>query len=114
VRVPWPCRECAEPLGYAAALSSLFGFLYVLLSLETYSLLVGSIALFLVLSVVMAVTQCVDRRGMNVKSVCKRMSRVALSAVRGSGAMAGQRWEFGGSTSSAGSTLGHRRARRGR
>ncbi|AWJ86398.1 cell envelope integrity protein CreD (plasmid) [Azospirillum sp. TSH58] len=47
---------------FATALGGLFGFLYVLLSLETYSLLVGSVALFLVLSAVMAVTQRVDWR----------------------------------------------------
>ena len=38
-------------------LASLFGFLYVLLSLETYSLLVGSLGLFVVLSLVMMLTQ---------------------------------------------------------
>jgi inner membrane protein len=42
---------------FGAMLASLFGFLYVLLSLETYSLLVGSLGLFLVLSLVMALTQ---------------------------------------------------------
>lgn len=47
---------------FATALGGLFGFLYVLLSLENYSLLVGSVALFLVLSAVMAVTQRVDWR----------------------------------------------------
>lgn len=47
---------------FATVLGGLFGFLYVLLSLETYSLLVGSVALFLVLSAVMAVTQRVDWR----------------------------------------------------
>ncbi len=41
---------------FAALLTTLFGFLYVLLSLETYSLLVGSLALFLVLSSLMALT----------------------------------------------------------
>lgn len=45
---------------FAAMLTSLFGFLYVLLSLESYSLLVGSLALFLVLSVLMAVTSKID------------------------------------------------------
>jgi inner membrane protein len=42
---------------FAAMLASLFGFLYVLLSLETYSLLVGSLGLFVVLSLVMTLTQ---------------------------------------------------------
>lgn len=45
---------------FAAMLTGLFGFLYVVLSLETYSLLVGSLALFVVVSVVMALTQRVD------------------------------------------------------
>lgn len=45
---------------FAAMLATLFGFLYVVLSLETYSLLMGSLALFVVLSVVMALTQRVD------------------------------------------------------
>jgi inner membrane protein len=42
---------------FGAVLASLFGFLYVLLSLETYSLLVGSLGLFVVLSLVMMLTQ---------------------------------------------------------
>jgi inner membrane protein len=42
---------------FGAMLTSLFGFLYVLLSLETYSLLVGSLGLFVVLSLVMMLTQ---------------------------------------------------------
>lgn len=42
---------------FTAMLASLFGFLYVLLSLETYSLLVGSLGLFVVLSLVMTLTQ---------------------------------------------------------
>jgi len=45
---------------FAAILATLFGFLYVLLSLETYSLLVGSLALFLLLSVLMALTSRID------------------------------------------------------
>lgn len=45
---------------FAAMLAGLFGFLYVLLSLETYALLVGSLALFLVLSVVMVLTRRID------------------------------------------------------
>ncbi len=42
---------------FSAVLASLFGFLYVVLSLETYSLLVGTLALFAALSIVMAVTR---------------------------------------------------------
>ena len=44
---------------FALMLSSLFGFLYVLLGLETYSLLIGALALFAVVSVLMALTQMV-------------------------------------------------------
>jgi inner membrane protein len=50
-------RRLLHSLLFGAMLASLFGFLYVLLSLETYSLLVGSLGLFLVLSLVMALTQ---------------------------------------------------------
>jgi len=50
-------RRLGHSLAFGAMLASLFGFLYVLLSLETYSLLVGSLGLFLVLSLVMALTQ---------------------------------------------------------
>jgi inner membrane protein len=45
---------------FAAMLACLFGFLYVVLGLETYALLVSSVALFIVLSVVMALAQWVD------------------------------------------------------
>ena len=44
---------------FALMLSSLFGFLYVLLGLETYSLLIGALALFLVVSALMVLTQMV-------------------------------------------------------
>jgi len=55
-------RRALPTLIFGAVLASLFGFLYVLLSMETYALLAGSVALFLILSVVMAVTQRVDWR----------------------------------------------------
>jgi inner membrane protein len=42
---------------FAGVLAALFGFLYVVLSLEAYALLVGTLALFTVLSVVMALTR---------------------------------------------------------
>ena len=44
---------------FALMLSSLFGFLYVLLGLETYSLLIGALALFVVVSALMVLTQMV-------------------------------------------------------
>ena len=48
---------------FAGVLGGLFGFLYVVLSLEAYALLAGAVALFLALSVVMAVTRRVDWAG---------------------------------------------------
>jgi inner membrane protein len=42
---------------FAGVLAILFGFLYVVLSLESFALLVGAVALFVVLSAVMAVTR---------------------------------------------------------
>jgi inner membrane protein len=45
---------------FAAMLACLFGFLYVVLGLETYALLVGSLALFVLLSVLMALAQWLD------------------------------------------------------
>src|SRR5262249_20753335 len=53
-------RRAAPALGFAGMLASLFVFLYVLLGLETYSLLVGAFSLFAVVSVVMVLTQCVN------------------------------------------------------
>jgi|GEM_PF-2366544 len=55
-------RRTMPAVIFATMLTTLFGFLYVVLSLETYSLLVGSLALFVVLSVVMALTQRIDWR----------------------------------------------------
>ena len=50
-------------LMFAAMLASLFGFLYVLLGLETYSLLIGALALFVVVSALMVLTQMVKWPG---------------------------------------------------
>ncbi|MGF7174700.1 cell envelope integrity protein CreD [Azospirillum doebereinerae] len=55
-------RRALPTVIFGAVLSTLFGFLYVLLSMETYALLAGSVALFVVLSAVMAVTQRIDWR----------------------------------------------------
>jgi inner membrane protein len=41
-------------------LAGLFGFLYLVLGLETYALLVSSLALFVLLSVLMVLAQWVD------------------------------------------------------
>jgi inner membrane protein len=48
---------------FGAILAALFGFLYVVLSLEVYALLTGAVALFTALSLVMAVTRRVDWSG---------------------------------------------------
>lgn len=53
-------RRWLASLGFAALLAGLFGFLFVLLRLETYALLTGSLALFAVLSAVMVLTRRVD------------------------------------------------------
>ena len=45
---------------FAGMLACLFGFLYLVLGLETYALLVSSLALFVLLSVLMALAQWVD------------------------------------------------------
>jgi inner membrane protein len=53
-------KRIKPALAFAGMLASLFAFLYVLLGLDTYALLVGALALFIVVSAVMAVTQRVD------------------------------------------------------
>lgn len=60
-------KKIGPSLLFAALLASLFGFLYVLLSLESYSLLVGSVALFIVLTVVMILTQKVNWSGGEIR-----------------------------------------------
>ncbi|HYC02188.1 MAG TPA: cell envelope integrity protein CreD [Azospirillaceae bacterium] len=55
-------RRARTALLFGLLLGGLFGFLYVLLSLETYALLVGTLALFAALSLLMAVTQRVAGR----------------------------------------------------
>jgi inner membrane protein len=52
-------RRFKPALLFALMLSSLFGFLYLLLGLETYSLLIGALALFVVVSALMVLTQMV-------------------------------------------------------
>jgi len=48
---------------FAVMLASLFAFIYVLLGLETYSLLIGALALFAVLSALMVLTQMINLPG---------------------------------------------------
>ena len=49
-------RGVRPAAAFAAMLATVFGF-YVLLGLETYALLVGAVALVMVLSIVLDVTQ---------------------------------------------------------
>ncbi len=53
-------RRLKPTLVFAIVLSALFGFNYAILGLEQYSLLVGTFALFLVLSIIMIVTRSLD------------------------------------------------------
>lgn len=50
-------RRTRLVLMFAGLLAALFAFLYVLLNLETYALLTGSVALFVLLSAVMLATR---------------------------------------------------------
>lgn len=50
-------RRPRAAAGFAAMLATVFGFFYALVGLESYSLVVGAVALFLVLSIVMAATE---------------------------------------------------------
>ncbi len=50
-------RRTGLTIAFGGVLASLFGFLYVVLSLETYSLLMGAVAVFAALSLVMAVSR---------------------------------------------------------
>lgn len=54
---------------FTAVLGSLFAFLYVVISLETYALLVGSTGVFVTLSVLMAVTRRLDWGGTGRRTV---------------------------------------------
>ncbi|HKX10634.1 MAG TPA: cell envelope integrity protein CreD [Stellaceae bacterium] len=56
-------RRWGLALKFLAILAALFGFLYVVLTLETYSLVTGSLALFVTLSLVMVVTRRLDWSG---------------------------------------------------
>jgi inner membrane protein len=50
-------RRAAPALVFAAMQAGLFGFIYVLVDLETYSLLFGALSLFVVVSILMVLTQ---------------------------------------------------------
>jgi inner membrane protein len=53
-------RRAVPALMFAAMQASLFAFIYVLLDLETYSLLIGTLALFAIVSVLMILAQRVN------------------------------------------------------
>jgi len=53
-------RRVTPTLVFGGMLASVFAFLYVLLGLETYSLMIGALALFVVVSALMIVTQAVS------------------------------------------------------
>jgi inner membrane protein len=53
-------RGTKPALSVAAALGGLYGFLYLLLRLEDYALLAGTVGLFLILALVMYVTRRMD------------------------------------------------------
>ena len=53
-------RRVAPTLVFVAVQACLFAFIYVLLDLETYSLLIGALALFAVVSALMVLTQRVN------------------------------------------------------
>lgn len=48
------------PLLISASLASLYGFIYVIIQLENYALLVGSIGLFAILAIIMFVSRKID------------------------------------------------------
>jgi inner membrane protein len=56
-------RRFMPAFTFAVVLASLFGFIYVLLGMETYSLLIGALALFIVVSALMVLTQMVKWPG---------------------------------------------------
>jgi inner membrane protein len=52
-------KRAVPALVFAGVLAGLFAFIYVLLGLETYSLLIGALALFVVVSALMVITQTI-------------------------------------------------------
>jgi len=59
-------RRMQFALGFGAGLGGLYAFLYVLMQMESYSLLSGAVALFLVLSALMWMTRNLNRLGMPI------------------------------------------------
>jgi inner membrane protein len=56
-------RRVRLALCFAGVLAALFAFLYIVLSLESFALLAGTVALFTTLSVIMALTRRIDWSG---------------------------------------------------
>jgi len=48
------------PMLIGVSLSALYGFIFVIIQLENYALLVGSIGLFLILAAVMFISRKID------------------------------------------------------
>jgi inner membrane protein len=61
-------RGTKQGASVVAALASLYGFLYLLLRLEDYALLAGTVGLFFILSIVMFVTRRMDWYGLTLDS----------------------------------------------
>lgn len=57
------------PLLICTSLASLYGFIYVIIQLENYALLVGSIGLFLILAIIMFASRRIDWNNDNQQSV---------------------------------------------
>ena len=53
-------KSVARSAGFSSMLGALYGVLYVLLRLEDYALLMGSLLLFTILALVMTITRKVD------------------------------------------------------
>ena len=60
-------KRVGPALVFAAMQASLFAFIYVVLALETYSLLIGALALFAVVSALMVLTQRVNWQALSLR-----------------------------------------------
>ncbi len=56
-------RSGATALGFTAALGGLYGYIYILIQLEDYALLFGSIGLFVILAILMYASRKIDWYG---------------------------------------------------
>lgn len=60
-----------QGLSVAASLGALYGFLYLLLRIEDYALLAGSVALFIILAAVMYLTRRMNRYELRLGSMAR-------------------------------------------